>query len=85
MTAAAAETPTAEIRYLRVRDVIERTTLSLKEIDRRVAAETFPQPIRLGYRTRVWVESEIAAWMARQAAARGVEASASAAAASESR
>jgi prophage regulatory protein len=50
-------------RFLSTAQVLERTALSRATIKRRIKAGTFPQPIRLGHRTNVFVENEIDAWI----------------------
>ncbi len=48
-------------RFLPLREVLHRTSLSRSQIYRLVSAGTFPTSIALGAR-RAWLESEIAAW-----------------------
>ena len=57
-------------RLLRRPEVQSRAGLSRSEIYRRVAAGTFPRPVKLGERASAWVESEIDAWAAAHIAAR---------------
>lgn len=51
------------MRYLRLPEVKERTSLSRSEIYRRIAAGEFPKQRRLSHRISVWLESEIEAWL----------------------
>lgn len=55
---------------IRLPTVKGRTGLSRSEIYRRIAAGTFPRPVKLGERASAWVESEIDAWAAAHIAAR---------------
>ncbi len=50
-------------RLLKEPEVIEITSLSPTEINRREKAGKFPKRLSLGYRTVVWVGSEIDAWV----------------------
>lgn len=50
-------------RLLKLPDVKQKTSLSATEIDRRESAGAFPKRLTLGYRTVVWVGSEIEAWV----------------------
>jgi len=61
----------SECAYLlRLPQVQARTALSRSEIYRRIAAGTFPAPVKLGERASAWPEHEIAAWCAARIAAR---------------
>jgi prophage regulatory protein len=51
------------MRYLRLSEVIARTSLSRSEIYRRIAAGKFPRQKRLSPRVSVWLDTEIDAWM----------------------
>ncbi len=48
-------------RFLPLREVLARTSLSRSTIYRLVSEGTFPKSIALGAR-RAWLESEISAW-----------------------
>lgn len=48
-----------EERLMKVREVAQRLTISVRKIWRDVAAGLFPAPIKLGPRTTRWRESEI--------------------------
>ncbi len=48
-------------RFLPLREVLARTSLSRSTIYRLVSDGTFPKPIALGARV-AWLESEIVAW-----------------------
>jgi prophage regulatory protein len=60
--------PTASLH--RLREVSRRTGLSRSEIYRRIAAGTFPAPIKLGERASAWPEHEVTAWIDARIAAR---------------
>ena len=53
----------APMRLLRLREVMARTGLSWTTIYDWRKEGRFPQPILLGTRTRVWIESELDEWM----------------------
>lgn len=55
---------------LRLPQVKSRTGLSRSEIYRRIAAGTFPAPIKLGERASAWPEHEVTAWIEARIAAR---------------
>lgn len=50
-------------RFVRLRDVIERTGLSRSTIYRLVSLNEFPPKVTLGATTVAWLESEVQAWM----------------------
>ena len=50
-------------RLLRLREVMARTGLSRTTIHVWAKEGRFPQPVLLGTRTRVWIESEFEEWM----------------------
>lgn len=50
-------------RFLRMKDVVDRTGLTRATIYRKIAAAEFPEQVRLGPATVAWRESEIAEWM----------------------
>jgi prophage regulatory protein len=51
------------MRFLTRRQVRERTTLSLTEIDRKESAGKFPKRVRLGPSRVAYVEAEVEAWI----------------------
>lgn len=51
-----------------------RTGLSRSEIYRRVAAGTFPAPVKLGERASAWPASEVDRWISERIAARDAKA-----------
>lgn len=50
--------------------VKSRTGLGRSEIYRRIAAGTFPAPIKLGERASAWISVEIDSWITERIAAR---------------
>ena len=69
MTRAMEQSMDAPARVLRLPRVQTRTGLARSTIYVRVAAGSFPQPIRLGARAVGWIESEVDAWIREQIAA----------------
>lgn len=53
----------SEERFLRIKEVVEKTTLSRATIYRKVTADQFPKPKRLSHRVSVWALSAIDKWM----------------------
>lgn len=49
-------------RFLSIRSVVERTTLSRSEIYRRIQAGTFPKQVKLGPRRVAWKERDVDFW-----------------------
>lgn len=62
--------PFACLTLERLPKVQTRTGLSRSEIYRRIAAGTFPAPIKLGERASAWPEHEVTAWIDARIAAR---------------
>ena len=58
----------APIRFLRLGEVMARTGLSRTTIYVWRKEGRFPQPVLLGTRTQVWIESELEEWMREQIA-----------------
>lgn len=50
-------------RFLKIRRVIDRVSLSKSQLYVLIAQKQFPAPIKLGIRSSAWLESEIEAWM----------------------
>jgi len=50
-------------RFIRLPEVKVRVGLSRSTIYNRIAAKTFPPPIRLGEKSVAWLESSIDAWI----------------------
>jgi prophage regulatory protein len=61
------------MRFIRVREAIEKTGLSKSSIYDLMAQGQFPQTVRLGGRSVAFVEGEVDAWMAQRIAARHAE------------
>lgn len=53
----------SEERFLRAKDVVEKTTLSKATIYRKVKDGSFPAPTRLSHRVAVWASTAIEQWM----------------------
>ena len=53
-------------RFLGIRTVVERTTLSRTEIYRRIREGTFPRQIKLGARRVAWKEQDVDFWCQQQ-------------------
>lgn len=64
---------THPIVILRAPTVVQRSGLTRRTIDRRVAQGTFPAPLRLGPQSVGWVESEVNAWLASRPRTKGTE------------
>lgn len=56
------DTPPASL--LRIRHILERTSLSRATIYRMISARTFPRPMRMGG-CAVWLESDLDKWIAK--------------------
>lgn len=56
-------------RLVRMPTVLQMVGLSRSEVWRRIAAGTFPKPLKLGPNTSAFVEAEVVAWVAAQIAA----------------
>ena len=54
---------TARPRFLRLPEVKAMSGLSKASIYKRMAAQEFPQSIKLGSRITVWIESEVVKWI----------------------
>lgn len=55
-------TPT--VRFLRIRQVVERTGLPPSTVYALMASGSFPRSIALGPRIRAWLEREVEDWQA---------------------
>lgn len=60
----------AALRFLPVKEVVRRTSLSRATIYRLVQAGEFPPPVVLTGARSAWVEAEIASWMQARLATR---------------
>ncbi len=58
------------MRFIRVREAIQKTGLSKSSIYDLMAQGQFPQTVRLGGRSVAFVEGEVDTWMAERIAAR---------------
>ena len=57
-------------RFLSMREVRRRTTLSKTHTYRLINAGRFPRPVPLGPHRVAWLESEVEGWMAERTAER---------------
>ncbi|MGE6263062.1 helix-turn-helix transcriptional regulator [Aeromonas bestiarum] len=64
----------SELRFIRMREVTQKTGLSKSSIYDLMAQDLFPKTVNLGGRSVAFVEAEIDAWMAARIAARNVAA-----------
>lgn len=60
----------AALRFLPVKEVVRRTSLSRATVYRLVQAGAFPPPVVLTGARSAWVEAEIANWMQARLASR---------------
>lgn len=51
------------MRFLKLKEVMEKTALSRSAIYRKMSDGCFPKSISLGDRAVAWVESEVEEWM----------------------
>lgn len=51
------------MRFLKLKEVMQKTALSRSAIYRKMNEDQFPQSISLGDRAVAWVESEVDEWM----------------------
>ncbi|MBJ7441795.1 MAG: AlpA family phage regulatory protein [Sphingopyxis sp.] len=51
-------------KLLTAAEVEQRTTLDIRTIERMVAADAFPAPVRLSPRRRAWEEAAVNRWLA---------------------
>ncbi|WP_218770796.1 AlpA family transcriptional regulator, partial [Vibrio parahaemolyticus] len=51
------------MRFLKLKEVIEKTALSRSAIYRKMSEDDFPKSVNLGDRAVAWVESEVDDWM----------------------
>lgn len=64
----------ASFILLRLPQVKLRTGLSRSELYRRIAAGTFPAPIKIGERASAWSSAEVERWIAERIAERDAKA-----------
>lgn len=53
------------MRFLKLKEVMEKTALSRSAIYRKMSEDAFPKSVNLGDRAVAWVESEVDDWMER--------------------
>lgn len=65
----------AAFRFLPVKEVVRRTSLSRATVYRLVEAGIFPRPVALTGARTAWVEAEITTWMQSRLASRDMRTS----------
>ena len=60
------------MRFLKLKEVMQKTALSRSAIYRKMNDNNFPQSINLGDRAVAWVDSEVEDWMEACLGVRGV-------------
>ncbi|EHR6925614.1 AlpA family transcriptional regulator [Vibrio parahaemolyticus] len=58
------------MRFLKLKEVMEKAALSRSVIYRKMSEDAFPKSINLGDRAVAWVESDVDDWMAKVLASR---------------
>ena len=58
-TTAANDDVEVKTRLLRLPEVLERTALSQSSLNRLIAGDCFPSPVKLTQRSVAWVDSEV--------------------------
>ncbi|EHU4958129.1 AlpA family transcriptional regulator [Vibrio parahaemolyticus] len=58
------------MRFLKLKEVMEKTALSRSAIYRKMNEYAFPKSVNLGERAVAWVESDVDDWMAKVLASR---------------
>ncbi|QFQ77522.1 AlpA family phage regulatory protein [Vibrio harveyi] len=53
------------MRFLKLKEVMEKTALSRSAIYRKMSEDAFPKSVNLGDRAVAWIESEVDEWMKR--------------------
>ncbi|ARO97236.1 Prophage CP4-57 regulatory protein (AlpA) [Vibrio alginolyticus] len=53
------------MRFLKMKEVMEKTELSRSAIYRKMNEDAFPKSVNFGDRAVAWVESEVDDWMAK--------------------
>ena len=57
-----ATSQTPEVRFMRLKDVLETCGLSKSSIYDAIKKGEFPKPVRLYGRTSAWIKSEVLQW-----------------------
>lgn len=52
-----------EIRFIRLREVLHRTSIPKSTLLAMVEEKEFPGCVKLSTRSRAWIESEVQTWM----------------------
>ena len=61
------------MRFLKLKEVMQKTALSRSAIYRKMNDNNFPQSINLGDRAVAWVDSEVEDWMEACLGERGIK------------
>ncbi|MFY1021177.1 helix-turn-helix transcriptional regulator [Ectopseudomonas khazarica] len=61
------------MRFMKIKEVKNLTSLSTAEIYRRIAAGTFPKQIHLGPKSVAWIDAEVMAWAEAQITASRIQ------------
>ncbi|EGR2323850.1 AlpA family phage regulatory protein [Vibrio sp. 7-5(1-a)] len=52
-----------DMRFLKLKEVMQKTALSRSAIYRKMGEGSFPKSVSLGDRAVAWIESEVEEWM----------------------
>lgn len=63
-----------DVKLMKLKEVMESTTLSKSTIYAYINESKFPKPVSLGARSVAWISTEIYEWKAKQIALRDQEA-----------
>lgn len=64
--------PVQPDRFVRRPELLERLAIGNDKLEAMIDSGVFPEPIRMGTRTLVWLESEVQSFFSRMAKTRGV-------------
>lgn len=53
-------------RFIRMPDLRKKVGLSKSQIYKLIQQDEFPEPVKLGKKVSVWVDSEVDEWMSKQ-------------------
>jgi prophage regulatory protein len=59
----------ADLKFIRLGEVLSRIPLSRSAIYSKISAGEFPKPVSLSSQSVGWIESEVQAWMEKRVAA----------------
>jgi prophage regulatory protein len=55
-----------ERRFIRMPDLRQKVGLSKSQIYKLIQQDEFPEPVKLGKKVSVWIDSEVEEWMSKQ-------------------